>query len=109
MKFSFVGMIDESLREGTVVELICAALSVLTLSLNHILCVEVIRLCTCVCYRCVTFSMSLSACNSAGHLSNHADIAPHYAGVTFAISNTMVSKTYVNFPLVWNVGMELGY
>ena len=51
--------------------------------------------------------MSLSACNSAGHLSNHADIAPHYAGVTFAISNTMVSKTYVDFPLVWNVGWSL--
>ena len=48
MKFSFVGMIDDSLREKAVVELICAALSVLTLSLNHILCVDVIRLCTCV-------------------------------------------------------------
>ena len=35
MKFSFVGTIDESLREGTMVELICAALSVLTLSLSE--------------------------------------------------------------------------
>jgi len=34
--------------------------------------------------------MGLSACNSAGHLSNHADVAPHFAGTTFAISNTLV-------------------
>lgn len=40
---------------------------------------------------CVTLSMSLSACNSAGHLSNHADIAPNFAGITFAISNTMAT------------------
>lgn len=36
--------------------------------------------------------MGMCACNSAGHLSNHADIAPNHAGVTFAISNTLVSK-----------------
>lgn len=35
--------------------------------------------------------MGLCACNSAGHLSNHADIAPNHAGVTFAVSNTIVS------------------
>ena len=34
--------------------------------------------------------MGLSACNSSGHLSNHADIAPSHAGITFAISNTLV-------------------
>jgi len=38
----------------------------------------------------VSLSMGLSACNSSGHLSNHADIAPNHAGVTFAISNTLV-------------------
>ncbi len=35
--------------------------------------------------------MGLSACNSAGHLSNHADIAPNHAGITFAISNTLAT------------------
>ena len=35
--------------------------------------------------------MGLCAANSAGHLSNHADIAPSHAGITFAISNTIVS------------------
>ncbi|KAF6017556.1 hypothetical protein EB796_024161 [Bugula neritina] len=40
---------------------------------------------------CVTVSMGLSACNSAGHLSNHADVAPHFAGTTFAISNTLAT------------------
>lgn len=34
--------------------------------------------------------MGLCACNSAGHLANHADIAPNHAGITFAISNTIV-------------------
>jgi len=38
----------------------------------------------------VSLSMGLSACNSSGHLSNHADVAPNHAGVTFAISNTLV-------------------
>ena len=38
--------------------------------------------------------MGLSACNSSGHLSNHADIAPNHAGITFAISNTLVSPFY---------------
>ncbi|XP_067935177.1 sialin-like [Watersipora subatra] len=40
---------------------------------------------------CVTISMGLSACNSAGHLSNHADVAPNFAGTTFAISNTLAT------------------
>lgn len=35
--------------------------------------------------------MGLCACNSAGHLANHADLAPNHAGVTFAVSNTIVS------------------
>lgn len=39
----------------------------------------------------VSISMGLCACNSAGHLSNHADIAPNHAGVTFAISNTIAT------------------
>lgn len=39
----------------------------------------------------VSISMGLCACNSAGHLSNHADIAPNHAGVTFAISNTLAT------------------
>ena len=41
--------------------------------------------------------MGLSACNSSGHLSNHADIAPNHAGITFAISNTLVSVRYFYF------------
>lgn len=36
--------------------------------------------------------MGLCACNSAGHLSNHADVAPNHAAFTFAISNTIVRK-----------------
>mgnify|MGYP005983881925 FL=1 len=39
----------------------------------------------------VSISMGLSACNSAGHLSNHVDVAPNYAGTTFAISNTIAT------------------
>ncbi|XP_063994096.1 uncharacterized protein LOC135171470 [Diachasmimorpha longicaudata] len=39
----------------------------------------------------VSISMGLCACNSAGHLSNHADVAPNHAGMTFAISNTIAT------------------
>lgn len=35
--------------------------------------------------------MAFCAFNSAGHLSNHADIAPNHAGMTFAISNTIAT------------------
>lgn len=35
--------------------------------------------------------MALCACNSAGHLSNHADVAPNHAGITFAVSNTLAT------------------
>ena len=39
----------------------------------------------------VSLSMGFCACNSAGHISNHADIAPNHAGITFAISNTIAT------------------
>ncbi|CAG0913834.1 unnamed protein product [Notodromas monacha] len=39
----------------------------------------------------VTISMGLCAGNSAGHLSNHADVAPNHSGYSFAISNTMAT------------------
>uniref|UniRef100_A0A0M3I9B1 MFS domain-containing protein n=2 Tax=Ascaris TaxID=6251 RepID=A0A0M3I9B1_ASCLU len=39
----------------------------------------------------VSLSMGALALNSAGHLSNHADVAPKYAGITFAISNTIAT------------------
>lgn len=39
----------------------------------------------------ITISMALSACNSSGHLSNHAEVAPNHAGITFAISNTLAT------------------
>ncbi|GJQ78083.1 hypothetical protein Trydic_g2425 [Trypoxylus dichotomus] len=39
----------------------------------------------------VSVSMGLSASNSAGHLSNHVDIAPNHSGTTFAISNTIAT------------------
>lgn len=39
----------------------------------------------------VSISMALCACNSAGHLSNHADVAPNHAGHTFAVSNTIAT------------------
>ena len=42
----------------------------------------------------VSLSLGLSACNSSGHLSNHAEIAPNHAGITFAISNTLVSMLW---------------
>jgi len=39
----------------------------------------------------VSIVMGFCAFNSAGHLSNHAEVAPHHAGVTFAISNTLAT------------------
>jgi len=39
----------------------------------------------------VSISMGLCACNSAGHLSNHTDIAGNHAGLSFAISNTIAT------------------
>ncbi|XP_050536360.1 uncharacterized protein LOC126902798 [Daktulosphaira vitifoliae] len=39
----------------------------------------------------ISISMGLCACNSAGHLSNHAEIAPNHAGITFSISNTLAT------------------
>ncbi|KAK7492895.1 hypothetical protein BaRGS_00015842 [Batillaria attramentaria] len=39
----------------------------------------------------VSLSLGLSACNSSGHLSNHAEVAPNHAGITFAISNTLAT------------------
>ncbi|CAB3376161.1 Hypothetical predicted protein [Cloeon dipterum] len=39
----------------------------------------------------VSISMGLCAFNSAGHLSNHADVAPEHAGATFALSNTLAT------------------
>lgn len=39
----------------------------------------------------VSVSMGLSASNSAGHLSNHVDVAPNHSGTTFAISNTLAT------------------
>ncbi|XP_035699588.1 sialin-like [Branchiostoma floridae] len=37
----------------------------------------------------VSVSMGPCACKSSGHMSNHADVAPNHAGITFAVSNTM--------------------
>ena len=48
-------------------------------------------------FRFVSLSMGLSACNSSGHLSNHADVAPNHAGITFAVSNTIVCILYTCF------------
>ncbi|TGZ69342.1 hypothetical protein CRM22_003792 [Opisthorchis felineus] len=39
----------------------------------------------------ISMSMILSAFNSAGHLSNHVEVAPNHAGITFAISNTLAT------------------
>lgn len=39
----------------------------------------------------VSLSMGCLAFNSAGHLSNHADIAPKFSGITFAVSNTIAT------------------
>lgn len=39
----------------------------------------------------ICLAMSFCAFNSAGHLSNHTDIAPNHAGITFAISNTLAT------------------
>lgn len=41
--------------------------------------------------------MGLCACNSAGHLSNHAEVAPNHAGITFSVSNTLVICIYCFF------------
>ena len=52
---------------------------------------RILRVQSFICFRFVTISLGLSACNSSGHLSNHAEVAPSHAGITFAISNTLVS------------------
>lgn len=39
----------------------------------------------------ICMAMSFCALNAAGHLSNHTDVAPNHAGVTFAISNTIAT------------------
>lgn len=39
----------------------------------------------------ISLSMGTIACNTAGHLSNHADVAPANAGITFAVSNTLAT------------------
>ncbi|CAG0893757.1 unnamed protein product [Cyprideis torosa] len=41
--------------------------------------------------RLVSISMGLVAFNSAGHLSNHSEVAPNHAGLTFAVSNTLAT------------------
>lgn len=43
------------------------------------------------CFRLISISMGLSACNAAGHLASHSEVAPNHAGITFAVSNTLVS------------------
>ncbi|XP_033100293.1 ascorbate transporter, chloroplastic-like [Anneissia japonica] len=42
-----------------------------------------------VCF--VSISLGLCACNSSGHISNHADVAASQAGITFAVSNTLAT------------------
>ncbi|KAM3185943.1 hypothetical protein ACTXT7_005341 [Hymenolepis weldensis] len=37
----------------------------------------------------ISISMGLSACNAAGHLASHSEVAPNHAGITFAVSNTL--------------------
>lgn len=39
----------------------------------------------------ISISMGLCACNSAGHLSNHSEVAPNHAGITFSVSNTLAT------------------
>ena len=59
-----------------------------------------------MCFSFVTLCLGLSACNSSGHLSNHAEVAPSHAGITFAISNTLVSTGYFLNPLPNEIGGE---
>ncbi|XP_041475310.1 sialin-like [Lytechinus variegatus] len=42
-----------------------------------------------VCF--ISISLGLCGCNSSGHMSNHADVAPNHAGITFAVSNTLAT------------------
>lgn len=51
--------------------------------------------------RVISLAMGLCAANSSGHLSNHADVAPNHAGITFAISNTIVSKLHFFFLMMF--------
>lgn len=44
--------------------------------------------------------MGLCACNSAGHLSNHAEVAPNHAGITFSVSNTLVRQYLLSYIFV---------
>ncbi|KAA0201612.1 hypothetical protein HAZT_HAZT010955 [Hyalella azteca] len=39
----------------------------------------------------ISVAMGLCAANSSGHLSNHAEVAPKHAGLTFAIANTIAT------------------
>ncbi|CAH8870353.1 unnamed protein product [Trichobilharzia szidati] len=39
----------------------------------------------------ISLSMTFSAFNSAGHLSNHVEVAPNHAGRTFTISNFLAT------------------
>ncbi|KAL1426695.1 hypothetical protein MTO96_003295 [Rhipicephalus appendiculatus] len=39
----------------------------------------------------VSCAMGLLACNSAGNLANHADVAPTHAALTFSVSNTLAT------------------
>lgn len=39
----------------------------------------------------VSCAMGLLACNAAGHLANHADVAPQHAPLTFSVSNTLAT------------------
>lgn len=39
----------------------------------------------------VSISLGLCGCNSSGHMSNHPDVAPNHAGITFAVSNTFAT------------------
>uniref|UniRef100_A0A6A7FYL8 Sodium-dependent phosphate transport protein 1, chloroplastic-like n=3 Tax=Hirondellea gigas TaxID=1518452 RepID=A0A6A7FYL8_9CRUS len=39
----------------------------------------------------ISIAMGLCAANSSGHVCNHADVAPHHAGLTFAIANTFAT------------------
>ncbi|KAF2353715.1 Ribosomal protein L40e [Trinorchestia longiramus] len=39
----------------------------------------------------ISVAMGLCAANSSGHLSNHGEVAPKHAGLTFAIANTIAT------------------
>lgn len=58
----------------------------------------------------ISMTMILLAFNCAGHLSNHADVCPKFAGISFAVSNTLATLPGVLIgPVTAHLVVESGH